>query len=266
MANIETHEVGNFCWLELGTSDQDAAKRFYQSLFGWTARDNPMGPGFTYTIFLLDERDCAAAYALMPDMLAKGIPPHWMIYVEVADADATSAKCTELGGTVVNPPMDVMDFGRMCVLQDPTGAVISAWQSKKHTGTRIAGVPGTFCWGELSSPEPEKAVPFYEALFGWKVTHGDNPEDKYLHISAGQQMIGGVVPVEHRDPSVPSHWLSYIAVTDCDASAAMAASLGGKIIFGPMTMEKVGRMAYVADPQGAIFALFQPAISAQIPS
>lgn len=266
MPIIEGHKTGSFCWFELGTSDQAAAKHFYSELFGWTTRDSPMGPDITYTTFLLDGHACAAAYTLMPDMLEKGIPSHWMIYVQVDDADAIAARCVELGGTTFCPPMDVMDFGRFCILQDPTGAVISAWQSKKHTGTLIAGVPSTFCWGELSSPEPEKAVPFYEALFGWKMVHGDDPGDKYLHIMAAGEMIGGVVPVEHRDPSVPSHWLSYFAVTDCDASAAKATALGGKVIFGPMTMEKVGRMAYVADPQGAIFALFQPITSAQMPS
>ena len=258
MAHIEGHNFGDFCWFELGTSDQTAAKSFYSALFGWSANDFPMGPDFTYTMFQLEGRDCAAAYTLMPDMLEKGIPPHWMIYVEVPDADASAAKCAELGGTVVSPPMDVMDFGRMAVLQDPTGAVISVWQSKSNKGTTITRVPGTHCWGELSSQQPDKAVPFYEALLGWKMTKGADPADKYLHIASNNHMIGGVVPVEHRDPNVPSHWLSYFHVTDCDASAAVATSLGGKIIFGPMTMEKVGRMAYVADPQGAIFALFQP--------
>ncbi|MBL8178373.1 MAG: VOC family protein [Bryobacterales bacterium] len=263
MPHIDGHAAGEFCWFELATNDQAGAKRFYGALLGWAARDNPMGPNFTYTSFLLEDRDCAAAYTLMPDMLAKGIPPHWMIYVQVADADAVAAKCAELGGAVISPPMDVMDFGRMSVLQDPTGAVISVWQPKTHKGTLITGVPSTFCWGELSSAQPEKAVPFYEALFGWKTMRGDNPGDNYLHITAGKLMIGGVVPVEHRDPNMPSHWLSYFAVSDCDSAAAKANELGGKVIFGPMSMEKVGRMAYVADPQGAIFALFQPETSAQ---
>lgn len=266
MPNIEGHETGDFCWFELATSDPAAAKEFYSTLFGWTMRDNPMGPSFTYTTFLLEGRECAAAYPLMPDMLEKGIPPHWMIYVQVDDADAIAARCVELGGTTFCPPMDVMDFGRFCVLQDPTGAVISAWQSKSHKGSLIAGVPSTFCWGELSSNDPQKAVAFYEALFGWKMVRGNNAGDNYLHIMAGTQMIGGVVPIEHRDPNLPSHWLSYFAVEDCDASAAKLVSLGGKIVFGPMTMENVGRMAYVADPQGAMFAFFQPVTSAQIVS
>ncbi len=53
MANIEKHKAGNFCWIELATSEQGAAKKFYSELFGWTANDNPMGPDDVYTIFEL---------------------------------------------------------------------------------------------------------------------------------------------------------------------------------------------------------------------
>ena len=259
MPNIDTHANGSFCWFELGTSDPNAAKNFYSAVFGWKIDDKPMGPSFTYTIFKLEDRDVAGGYQLMPDMVASGVPPHWMIYVQSADVDATAAKCKELGGAVMSPPMDVADLGRMVTLQDPSKAVISVWQPKKHTGSRITGVSGSFCWADLSSQSPDLAVPFYESLFGWKMVRSENPDDKYLHIKAGEQMIGGVVPADRRDPKMPSHWLSYFQVTDCDATAAKATSNGGTLLFGPMTMEKVGRMAYVADPQGAIFALFQPA-------
>lgn len=259
MPHIQGHELGDFCWFELGTNDQNRAKEFYSELFGWTVRDSPMGPDAVYTVFELDGRPCAAAYTLMTDLVEKGIPPHWMMYVE-GNADAAAAKAKELGATMFCPPMDVADYGRMVTIQDPAGAVLSIWESKTHKGTLITEVPGTFCWGELSSQQPEKVVPFYEAMFGWKMMRGENPGDNYLHIMNGQQMIGGVVPVDHRDPNVPSHWMSYFLVTDCDASAAKVTAMGGKIVFGPMTMEKVGRMAYVADPQGAMFALFQPPV------
>jgi uncharacterized protein len=258
MPHIEGHAAGNFCWFELGTSDQTAAANFYSALFGWEVNTNPMGPGFTYTIFRLEGRDCGAAYTLMPDQVQQGIPPNWMVYVAVDSTDETASKTTALGGKVIAPPMDVMDFGRMAVLQDPTGATFSVWQAKSHKGATIAGVPGTFCWGELSTPQPEKATPFYTELFGWKMMASENPADKYLHIMAGTQAIGGVAPVEHRDPNAPPNWMSYFLVTSCDASANKAVEMGAKVLFGPVTMEKVGRFAFVADPQGAMFALFEP--------
>src|SRR5258708_26242582 len=142
MANIDKHPVGSFCWIELGTSDQNAAKGFYTSLFGWTFNEFPMGPQEVYTIFRLQDRDAAAAYTLRPEERAQGVPPHWNLYVEVDNADQSAAKAAELGGTVLAPAFDVMDVGRMAIVQDPTGAVIQVWQSRKASGIGIAGVDG----------------------------------------------------------------------------------------------------------------------------
>ena len=60
-------------------------------------------------------------------------------------------------------------------------------------------------------------------------------------------------------PGVPPHWLLYFLTSDCDALAAKAKTLGAQLHFGPESIENVGRMAVVADPQGAVFAIFQPA-------
>ena len=66
-------------------------------------------------------------------------------------------------------------------------------------------------------------------------------------------------PAEHQNPHVPPHWMLYFFVTNVAESTAKAVELGGKALMGPMTMEKVGDMAIIADPQGATFALFTPA-------
>jgi len=78
-----------------------------------------------------------------------------------------------------------------------------------------------------------------------------------LHIQNGEEFIGGVPPSKHMPPNVPPHWMTYFYVNDCDASAAAATAAGGTVHMGPMTIEKVGRMAIIADPQGAVFAIFK---------
>ena len=147
----------------------------------------------------------------------------------------------------------------MAVIQDPTGAVFSVWQAKKHAGTGITGVPGTFCWADLSTTDPERARKFYSDLFGWKIMASEHDPSGYLHIQNGEEFIGGIPPSAHRDPHIPPHWMLYFAVEDCDATSAKASQLGAKIYLAPMTMEKVGRMAVLADPQGAAFAIFKAA-------
>jgi hypothetical protein len=257
MANVESHPPGSFCWIELGTTDQNAAKRFYESLFGWAATDSPMGPDAFYTMFSLEGRNVGGCYTLMPDMHAAGVPTHWLLYVSVANVHETAAKVAKAGGNVMSPPFDVMEHGRMAILKDPAGAVIAAWQAKKHTGTGIEGVPGTLCWADLMTPDQERAASFYHDVFGWE-TDASKDDSGYLHIKTGDKHIGGIPKAQFRNSTTPPHWQLYFYVKDSDASTAKAEQLGAHVFMHPTSMEGVGRWSVVSDPQGAAFALFQP--------
>ncbi|MFZ0213249.1 MAG: VOC family protein [Candidatus Acidiferrales bacterium] len=260
MANIEKHRPGDFCWIELATTDQAAAKKFYGELFGWATDDSPMGPGDFYTTFKIDGREAAAAYTLRTEQRAQGIPPHWNLYVAVENADDDAKRAAELGGKILAAPFDVFDAGRMAVMQDPTGASFSIWQAAKSIGTRITGVPGTLCVADLMTPDQEAASHFYEKLFGWKIGKEDEePVHRYYHLFNGEEFIGGIPPASFRDPSVPPHWQIYILVADCAAASAHAKKLGAEIFLPPMDIEGIGWISVMADPQGAVFAVFQAA-------
>lgn len=113
---------GTFCWAESMTKDADAAGAFYTQMFGWDS--NPMDMGeFTYHIFMQGEAQKAGLMEIQPDM--GPMPPHWMVYVAVADCDATTAKAQELGAQVMVPPTDIPGIGRFSLFQDPTGAMLS---------------------------------------------------------------------------------------------------------------------------------------------
>ena len=257
MPQVDKHAPGDFCWIELGTTDQNGAKNFYASLFGWTPNDMPMGPAGVYTIFRLNGRDAAAGYTLTEEERAQHLPPHWNLYIAVENADASAAKAEQLGGKVLHAAFDVMDAGRMAVIQDPTGPVFIVWQAKKNAGIGIVGDPGAFCWADLSTADPERAKQFYSGLFGWKLEAGEKDPSGYLHIINGGRFIGGIPPAQHRDPKTPPHWLIYFAVVDVDASAAKAKQMGARFYLEPMSIEGVGRMAVMADPQGAVSAIFK---------
>jgi predicted enzyme related to lactoylglutathione lyase len=107
------------------------------------------------------------------------------------------------------------------------------------------------------TPDPARAKEFYTGLFGWRIIKGENDPSGYLHIANGEKFIGGIPPANFRDPNVPPHWLVYFLVANCDETAAKAKELGAKTHLAPMTIEKVGRMAILADPQGAVFAIIQ---------
>lgn len=258
MPTIDKHAPGDFCWIELATTQQNAAIAFYAKLFGWAANHMPVGPDEFYTIFRLEGRDAAAAYTLQKDQLDRGVPPHWNLYIAVESADASAARAAELGGTVPAPPFDVGDAGRMAAIQDPTGATFCIWQPNKNAGTGITGSPGTLCWADLNTPDQARAGEFYSALLGWQMMKEDkDPAHNYWHIKNGEEFIGGIPPAAHLPPGAPAHWLAYFTVADCDITAAEAKSLGAKLYMPPTDFEDVGRISVIADPQGAAFAIFK---------
>ena len=180
--------------------------------------------------------------------------------MNVESADVCVKRAAELGGKILAGPFDVYDAGRMAVLQDPTGAAISVWQANKHIGARVVGVPGTFCVADLMTGDQEAAANFYEKLFAWKIGKEDEePQHRYYHIFNGQQFIGGIPPASFRDPSIPPHWQVYILVADCAASVERAKKLGAQVFLPPTDIEGIGWISVMADPQGAVFALFEAA-------
>lgn len=260
MPHVESHKPGSFCWFELATTDQNAAKTFYTSLFGYSVFDAPMGPNEFYTMFRLEDKDAAAAYSMRKEQREQGIPPNWLIYILASDADATAKKAAEAGGNVLMQPFDVFESGRMAILQDPSGAVFAIWQPKKHIGTAITGVDGCVCWADLNTREANKASKFYSDVFGWQIAPGEGESGKnYLHIQNGDELIGGVPVQAHLPTGVPPHWMLYFLASDCEAFTAKAGALGGKVMVPPTKIENTGTFSVVTDPKGAAFALFQPA-------
>lgn len=260
MTTINAHSPGLPCWFELSTSDQNGAKDFYGTLFGWTIADSPIGPDAVYTMFQIDGLDVGACCTLQPEQAAHGVPPNWAVYISVDDADATAGKVTRAGGSVVAPPFDVMDLGRMAVLQDPAGAVFSIWQPKANIGTRLTGVMNTVGWIELTTKDEAGAAKFYSDVFGWKVTNGKGAPvgpDDYGHIEHNGVPIGGIPPGSMRDPNAPPNWMIYVEVADVAAMTEQALSLGASVCVGPMDIGENGRVSVLSDPQGACFALHQ---------
>jgi uncharacterized protein len=258
--DVNAHTAGTFSWPELATTDQKSGAKFYSELFGWTINDQPMGPGETYTTFEKRGRPVAAAYTMRAEEKQSGAPPHWNNYVTVKSADESTKMAQSLGGKVFAPPFDVMDFGRMAVLQDPTGAVFQVWEPKKHIGAMILNEPGTLCWTELTTSDLRAAESFYTGLFGWSAKRSDPASGmEYTEMSNNGQPGVGMMPKPPQMPAhVPSYWMPYFWVENVDTSADKAKQLGAKLFVPPQDIPKVGRFSVVSDPQGAVFALFTP--------
>lgn len=260
MQETAGYKPGTFCWVELATTDGEAAKKFYTELFGWTGNDMPVGPGMTYSILLLDGqegKDVGALFQMTPEMRAQGIPPNWLSYVSVTNADESAAKAKELGATLMKEPFDVMEVGRMAVIQDPTGAVFAIWQAGTHKGASVVNVPSAFVWNELATSDTGKAGTFYKGLFGWGLDTQTFGPMEYTIFQNGERGAGGMFALTPEMAGVPPHWLVYFSVEDCDAKVKKATELGAKTIKPADDIPGVGRFAILQDPQGAAFAVIK---------
>lgn len=244
---------GQFCWFECASTDAVAAKHFYTEIFRWKAVDVPM-PGEVeshYTLLKVGDADMAGLYQLSGAHF-EGVPAHWLSYVKVESADESAQLAESLGGSVVVPPFDVPDVGRMAFLQDPSGANFAVFQAGRHEGRgESKNSHGSLGWCALTTTDLDVCKDFYTRLFGWEARTGD---DGYTEFHAGGRSIGGMsAPAEPHGEAPPS-WLPYALVDDCDASAARVEELGGRLLVPPCDAGGVGRFAVFADPMGATLA------------
>jgi predicted enzyme related to lactoylglutathione lyase len=240
--------TGGPCWTELGTSDLEAAKRFYAHLFGWRPETDPRQEAGGYTVAHLGEAAVAAITPLYQDSQ----PVAWNVSFAVADADAAAEAVTAAGGTVVLGPMDVFDVGRFAVAVDPGGAAFQLWQARAFPGAGLFNAPGALGWVELMTRAPDRVKEFYTTVFGWTVT----TSEYYPQWGIDGADFGGMVTMGDKFPhEVPSHWLPYFAVEDVDATADTAVQAGGHMLMEPTSVPDGPRIAVLRDPQGAAFGV-----------
>lgn len=260
MGKRTSYEPGIFCWVELSTTDPDAAKEFYGAMFGWDADDMDLPDGGVYSMMRIGD-GTAAAIQRLPEAQA-GLPPFWFNYIAVASADETAEAAKTAGGNVHVDPFDVLTAGRMAVVMDPTGAAFGIWEARDQIGATVVNDRGAFTWNELATGDPAAAQAFYEQVFGWKIepvdTQGGPPYWLIGHEGGAAGRNGGMreLAPEQADAGVPPHWLPYFTVASTDDAVTKAGELGGRTMFGPIDLP-AGRIAVMTDPQGAAFAVFE---------
>jgi hypothetical protein len=252
MAERTKYSPGTFSWTDLTTPVQQAAKGLYGELFGWDFTDNPVGDDAVYSMASIGGKEVGAISPQPEQQRDAGAPPVWNSYITVESADAALERAKDLGATVHAPAFDVMDVGRMGVVQDPQGAYFIAWEPKTHIGAGLVNAAGALSWNELATPDLDASAGFYKDMFGWTMERleGDTP---YMTIKTEDgEYNGGMRPATEHEPP---YWLVYFGSDDIDASIAKAGELGATTLV-PSTFIGMGSIAVLQDPQGAVFALF----------
>ncbi|AXG79545.1 VOC family protein [Streptomyces paludis] len=245
------------CWVDVSLPDLEAGKRFYGELFGWTFGGSGDRESGQYTEAFSDGKRVAGLVAKKDGRM----PTVWGIYFATADAVALCRRITEAGGRLVRDPVAIGRNGIVAQAADPDGAVFGVWQAGEDPGFEKKGLPGSFCWTECYTRDKERVDRFYETVFGFRGTDLPSPSVDFRMWSpagtepgeataiGGRSVITDAFPVE-----LPSHFLSYFSVFDCDATAALAVRLGGRVSAPPFDIPH-GRMAVLLDNQGASFAV-----------
>ncbi|MCX4765529.1 VOC family protein [Streptomyces sp. NBC_01275] len=247
------YATGTPCWVSLMVHGLTTTQAFYGELFGWEFQPGPqqLGP---YVRALLDGREVAGIGQLPPD---RHLPVAWTPYLASDDVDATAETVRLCGGTIGVGPLDAADAGRLAIGSDPAGAVFGIWQAVAHPGTDLTGVPGTPAWNELVTFETESVAKFYETVFGYEEEAVVSADFDYVTLHVAGRPVAGLHGVGNSLPRDQGpHWMTYFEAADTDASLALVTDLGGRVL-APARDSAHGRVATVADPEGARFALIE---------
>jgi predicted enzyme related to lactoylglutathione lyase len=277
MPERDSYLPGIPCWVDTSQPDADAAASFFGDFFGWEFEDAmpPDAPG-RYLMARL-HGGLVAAVGSEPE----GPAPHptWNTYVAVASADEATSRVRDAGGNVVMEPFDVMDAGRMAVLDDPEGAAFAVWEARGNIGAEVVNEPGSLNFNGLNTRDVARAKEFYGAVFGWKTIdvgggvemwtlpgYGDQLEAKTpglrammaeMGAPAGfEDVVAAIVPLGADASDTPASWSVTFAVENADAAAAQAEQLGATVVVAPFDAPWV-RTTVIRDPQGAVFVASQ---------
>ncbi|MFI8288055.1 VOC family protein [Streptomyces sp. ms191] len=251
---MATRPEGTPAWTDAMFTDVEGAKKFYGEVLGWTFGEASSEFG-NYTQAY---RDGKAVAAVVPPMPGQETPQSaWCLYFSSPDAAATAERIRNSGGTLLMEPMQVGDFGSMCLAQDPTGVTFGVWQPGAHEGFELEGETGSYSWAEVFTREPERSDAFFAAVFGFNTKQMKDDQVDYKTFDLGGEMpvLGRMTMTPEDFPAeIPPYIQVYFAVDDCDATVAKAEKHGGRKVFGPMS-SPFGRFAAIVDPQGAAFAV-----------
>lgn len=243
---------GTPCWVDLSVPDVTAAVSFYGAVFGWTAADSGEDFGH-YHICSVGDRAAAGIGPIM----AEGQPAAWMVYLASDDVDGTAKSIGEAGGTVIGPPMDIPGNGRMCIAMDNVGAAFGIWQAAGMNGVAVYNEPGGLTWEDGRFTDPDAARTFYADVFGYHYAPIEGESSDYTTFDIGGDPLGGMGGMMGVPDGTPSHWVAYFSVADTDTTVALATGQGGSVLGEPVDTP-FGRMAFLTDPHGAMFAVVGP--------
>ncbi|HYW31773.1 MAG TPA: VOC family protein [Gemmatimonas sp.] len=252
MPVISSPALGSPIWFDVMSSDPEAARKFYSALFGWTFEVG--GPDTNF--YAMGRKGGSNVAGMGPMPPGAPMPSAWNVYFGVASADETAKRVTDAGGQVMMAPMDVMEFGRMAMCADPTGAMFGLWQPGTHTGSQLNNEHGAMAWSEVNTRDIDRATSFYGNVFDLGASPMEGSPSPYNMLMQNGEPVAGAMQMTPEWGEMPPHWMPYFAVDSIDSAVKTVADNGGTVAHGPFDTP-YGRMAVIIDPQGAAVSIIQ---------
>lgn len=249
---MQPKRPGTPTWVDLMSPDPEAARKFYDALFGWDYDVSGAEYG-GYATAKSGPYQTAGIGGMPPG--SPPMPAAWNIYFASENAEADASRAVGLGAQVMAPAMTIGEFGTMAMLVDPTGAAFGFWQAGQHIGSQVVNETGAPAWFELYSPDAKRATEFYKALLG--ATAGPMPGDmEYYVLQHGDEQLAGIMQIDPSWGDFRAQWMVYFGVKDAGDAVATAQKGGGKAM-SKIDDSPFGRLAALADPQGAFFKIVE---------
>ncbi|PTM58202.1 VOC family protein [Desmospora activa] len=244
-------ELGQFCWLDVKTSDIEVTKRFFHKLLGWDFQSEVIAER-VYTKIQIGKHEVGGLTNLKSPVFPPGTLPHISFYVAVESVDMTAARVSGLGGKIILEPFDVPGSGRMATIEDPLGGVLSLWEARSFLGVNTdqgqIGAPG---WFELLTTDPMASAEFYTELLGWE----QEVREPYILFHCRGQAVGGITRMSSQWEGMNTQWMVHFTVKDVEEIIAKAQNLGVRVVIDIQDHPIAGKYTGMLSPDGLLFAI-----------
>jgi len=252
-------QPGKIIWRDLITDTPAESRRFYEELFGWTFQSvgNVLGLGNNDTYTLIRHNGRLIGGMVDANQFDREIEiSQWVVVMSVEDVDAAADAFRAGNGSILTPPTDMSDRGRLAVVADPQGALLALLQTTDGDPVDREPDYGDFLWDELWTTDPEAASAFYRQVASYDNARSSiqgDPESSYRVLERGGRPRVGMMA--HPFDTAQPVWVSYIRVEDPAAITARVIALGGEIFVDAQARSIGGEAALIAGPSGAGIAL-----------
>lgn len=254
--NQAGHKIGHFIWNDLFTTNMARAEAYYGKVFGWQF-GKPVDRSRGIRVITMDSYYIGNAVGIAPEEGGQG-RSRWLCFIEVENVESSLKRARAFGGMVPAPPRTINRRGTFGLIRDPGNAAFAVTNTSEGVPLPPDSAWNRWLGAELWTADVPAMMEFYATLFGYDMTIV--PLDDGEDIAFLRKDAAWVATITHIPwTSVRSEWIPFLLVSDVEATCAKVLEAGGQVLVQPEKGERIGYIAIIADPMGAVMGIQQHA-------